>query len=503
MPLLIRGGLVLADADARPASADILVEGDRIVQVGPDLEAGPDATLLDARDRLVIPGFVNGHAHAHNHLAKGAIDRLPLEIWMQYLTARVLNRTPRDIYVGTAIGAIEMAKTGTTCACEMAQVSPWPTDETLGAVVHGYLDVGLRASIAPQVFDLPLLEGDPDLAHLVPGDLRKELERQAPYPRDEVLATLGRLIERWHGAGDGRIIVGLGPTIATRCSDGFLEACAGLSRDCGVPLQTHLEETKVGACAARELHGKSVTARLHDLGLLGPRTLLAHCIWVDAADLDLIAESGSSISHNPVSNLKIGSGIAPLLAMRERGCNVALGTDGSASSDNVNMFGALRLAAILQRVVDPNYDRWPSAADVFRMATTNGARAAGFGGHVGTIAPEQKADLVLLDLGATYFHPRNDLLNQLVYAEVGSSVTTVLVNGRVIVDEGRMTTVDEQALLAEADEIGHRVALEMEEPTALVRRLEPYLRRVHFDLNRADGPANRYASEAYRGLPVS
>jgi cytosine/adenosine deaminase-related metal-dependent hydrolase len=207
------------------------------------------------------------------------------------------------------------------------------------------------------------------------------------------------------------------------------------------------------------------------------------------------------VAHNPVSNLKLGAGLAPVLAMRARGIAVALGTDGSASNDTQNMFLPLRLAPILHRVGDPAYDRWPDARDALRMATLAGARAAGVEAEVGRVAPGFKADLVLLDLGASHYHPRNDLVRQVVFGEVAGSIRAVIVDGRVIVREGRITTVDEAALLAEADEIGRRMAVEMREPLERVRALEPYVRRAYLAANRSDTPVNRYSSDAYRALP--
>jgi len=502
MSLLIRGGLVLPDAATAPGPADILIEGDRIARVALRLEPGPQDRVIDARDCLLIPGLVNAHTHAHNNLAKAAIDGLPLEIWIQYLAARVANRTPRDIYVGTALGAIEMVKTGTTCACDMAQVTPWPTDEALDAVARAYADVGLRASIAAQVFDLSFLDSLAGLDRLLPDDLRAAVTRRPRYPRDEVLATVRGAVGRWHGAAGGRIRFGVGPNLVTLCSDTFLEACRELSHERDLTFQTHLSETKAEAYSARVRYGMRATEKLRELGLLGPRTLLAHCVWLDDRELDVLAETGSAVAHNPVSNLKLGAGIAPVLKMRDRGITVALGTDGSASNDNQNMFYPLRLAAIVHRAVDPDFDRWPGAADVLRMATVEGARAAGFGDAVGRIAPGCKADLVILDLKQSYYHPRNDLVRQLVYCEVGSSVRTVLVDGRVVVEDGRVTTVDEAALLAEADEVGRRIAAEMQVSLAEVRRLEPYVRRAYLAANRADWPINQYASDAYRSLPA-
>ncbi|MGH7264014.1 MAG: amidohydrolase family protein [Candidatus Rokuibacteriota bacterium] len=502
MPILIRGGRVLTEAQAAPAAVDVLVDGDRVARVGADLPAAPGTRVIEARGRLVIPGLVNGHTHAHNVLAKGAIDGLPLEIWVQYLAARVANRTPRDIYVGAAIGAIEMLRTGTTCACDMAQVTPWPTDEGLDAVARAYVDVGLRVSIAAQVFDLSFVESLAGLEAALPADLRAAVVRPRAYPTAEVLATVRGAIARWHGAADGRVRFGVGPNLITLCSEAFLEECGALSRAGDLTLQTHLSETKAEAYTARQRYGMRAAEKLAALGLLGPRTLLAHSVWLDERELDLIADAGAMVAHNPVSNLKLGAGIAPVAGMRRRGITVALGTDGAASNDNQNMFYPLRLAAILPRVVDPEYADWPGAADALRMATVDGARAAGFADRVGRIAPGWKADLTVLDLGSSYFHPANDLVRQLVYCEVGSSVRTVLVDGRVVLDEGRVTTVDEAALLAEADEVGRRVAAEMEGRAADVRRLEPYVRRAYLAANRAEWPVNHYASEAYRALPA-
>jgi len=501
MAILVRNGTVLVDAQATPASLDVLVDGDRVARVERGLDAPAGARVIDATNRLVIPGFVNGHTHAHNNLARAAMDGLPLEIWVQYLAARVANRTPRDIYVGAAVGAMEMLRTGTTCACDMAQVTPWPTDEALDAVAQAYADVGLRASIAAQVFDLSFVESVAGLEAMLPAELRAAVAKRGPYPGDEVLATIRRAIARWHGAADGRLRFGAGPNLITLCSERFLESCGEMSQAGELTFQTHLSETKAEALSARQRYGMRATEKLRELGLLGPRTLLAHSVWLDDRELDILAETGAAVSHNPVSNLKIGVGIAPVLGMLRRGIPVAIGTDGSASNDNQNMFYPLRLAAILHRVVDPNYDRWPGAADVLRMATLDGARAAGFGGQIGRIAPGFKADFTVLDLGTTYYHPRNDLIQHLVYCEVGSSVRTVLIDGRVVLDEGRVTTVDETAILAEADEIAKRVAVEMQGPASQVKSLEPYVRRAYFATNRADWPVNHFASEAYRTLP--
>jgi 5-methylthioadenosine/S-adenosylhomocysteine deaminase len=359
------------------------------------------------------------------------------------------------------------------------------------AVVQAYVDLGLRASIAPQFSDLPSYYGLADLETLLPADLREQIDSRPRFPQDEVMAVLQRAIERWDGAAGGRIRFGAAPMIATVCSDELLRACAELTGKYQVPLQMHLAETKGEAYTARRAHGKSTVARLSELGVLTPRTLLAHTIWVDDDDLDLIARNGCSVAHNPVGNLRLGDGVCPLLELRERGCNVALGTDGAASNDNQNMFGVLKLAATLHRVLSPDYETWPSPADVFTMATANGARALGFEGQIGRVAAGMLADLVLLDLRKTYYHPRNNLVNQLVLCEVGSSITTVLVAGRVVLEHGDVTTVDEQALLDEADEIGQRITRDLLGDQASIRRLEAIMRQAYLQASRAELPINR------------
>ena len=480
--LLIRGGLALLEASRKPQKVDVLVRDGAVANVGPDLRVAEGIEVLDATDQLIIPGLVNAHTHTHNNLARGAIDGLPLELWLLELGARAVNRSPRDLYVAAALGAIEMAKTGTTCACDMAGILPWPTDEGLEAILEAYRDVGLRVNLAPQIADRPMTQSLPGLHDALLTSLTADLTNRDSYPVGEVLAILDRTIKRWHGSNGGRIRVGVGASIMTSCTAELLRGCRDLVARHGVTFQTHVSETRATGGAARIEYGRSPTVELKELGLLGPTTILAHCVWVDDEEVDIIAETDTSIAHNPVSNLKLGAGIAPLRSMVDAGCNVALGTDGSASSDNQNLFGAMRQAAILHRV-GAGHAAWFSASDIVTMATTNGARAAGFT-DVGGISPGRRADLALIDLGATYFHPRNDLVAQLVHAEVGSSVRTVLVDGEIIVRDWTMTTVDERSLLAEADEIGQRIAEEVAAPLATARRLQPYVARAAAEAGR-------------------
>lgn len=472
--LVIRGGLALTDARAIPTRVDVALERNRIGTVAPKIELREGDKELDARGQLIIPGLINAHTHSHNTFSKGAFDGLPLEIWAQFMGARVVNQSPRETYVGAAISAIEMAKSGTTCACEMTQVSPYPTLDHLDAVVQAYVDVGIRLSFAPQIFDLTIDRWLPGLRERLPLGVARGLRDSPRYPINMVIDLIRTAARRWNRRAPGMVLVGIGPSLLTRCSDTLLERCAELAQTEEMPIQMHLSETRSAAIGARATHGVTETERLNQIGLLTSRTVLAHGIWLDRAEIDLIASSGSSIAHNPISNLKLGAGVADLTAFRLSRCNVALGTDGSASSDSQNMFGPLRLAAILHRHSERNYELWASAQDVLEMATANGARAAGFGSDLGSIREGALADLALLDMSAPAFHPLNNVASQLVHAETGASVRTVIVDGRIVVKDRQLTRIDEGALLAEADEVGTEIR--RTEDQTMARRLAPLIR---------------------------
>jgi guanine deaminase len=275
-----------------------------------------------------------------------------------------------------------------------------------------------------------------------------------------------------------RVRLGLAPTIPLHCSDDFLRGCAELSATLGLPMQTHLAESRAQAVVGQQRYGHSLVAHLAQLGLLSPRFSVAHAIWVSDADIEQLAAAGVTAIHNPLSNLRLGSGIAPLRRMLERGLAVGLGTDGANTSDTQNLFEAMRLAAGLSRVVDADEDRWVSGSEVLRMATTGSARALGLGGPpIGRLAPGYAADLVLLDLSQPVYVPLRDTTRQLVHGENGSAVDRVLVGGRLVVDQGRVLTVDEAALRQQAEAAAARLDALSASGRHLSRVLRPWVSR--------------------------
>jgi cytosine/adenosine deaminase-related metal-dependent hydrolase len=240
-----------------------------------------------------------------------------------------------------------------------------------------------------------------------------------------------------------------------------------------------------------EIYGKSVVVAMKERGLLGPDVALAHCVWLDEADLDILAETETRVCHNPVCNLRVGSGVAPVIEMLERGIRVGIGTDGSASNDNQVMFDAMKVAGLMHTLRTSDHHRWPSSRDVLRMATAHGAAALGMETELSELKPGRIADLTLLDLSSMFFTPLNDAFVHLVYAENGSSVRTVIVDGHVVLEDGRILTVDEQGIMLEAKEAWAKWRPELSrarhEAEAMVREFELYQQEMvsrEFHLNR-------------------
>jgi guanine deaminase len=494
---LLRGGRVLRPGAAQVEPADVLIEGDRIAAVGPGLAFPSGADVVDASAFLILPGLINAHTHGHGHLLRGLAGRWTLEDLLNHGAALNGNRTPEEHYLSAAVGALEMLKSGCTSAYDLFMAVPAPTPEMAEAIARAYLDVGLRAVIAPALADLVFYATVPGLMDLLPPDLARTVNDISPAPTAGLLRLSEETIRRWHGAGEGRIRVALAPTIPTQCTDEFLAGCGRLALEHGLGLHTHLAESKVQAVEAVRRWGKTAVTRLGELGLLRPGFVGAHGIWLTEDDIGRLADAGCAVAHNPGSNLRLGAGIAAVREMLDRGVTVGVGTDGSICSDNQNVFEAMRTAALVGNVRFPHEAaRWLSADEVWRMATAGSARLLGMAGELGAIEVGRKADLVLLRADSTFVSPLNDALGSLVYAETGASVDTVLVGGRTIVQGGHVLTVDESRLRARAQEAADRARARNAAAWQLAARLAPYIATACRAAVATPYPVNRYAAAA-------
>ncbi len=437
---------------------DVLVVGDRIAAVGPEAarDAPPDATVIEGRGRrLLMPGLINGHFHSPVNHMKGALPSLPLELFMLYESPALdaLRPSPREAYLRTALAALEMLRTGTTAVQDDAFFVPHPTPDIVDAVLQAYADTGIRATVALDQPELPELDKLPFLADLLPTDMKAELAAPPPFGRADLLDTYRHLIDTWHGRENGRLSAAVSVSAPQRVSPAYFADLDALSRAHDLPVYAHMLETKLQRVLKDEqprFGGRSLVRYTADLGLLSERMNVIHAIWVEEADLDLIAASGATIAHNPVSNLRLGSGVMPFRAKRDRGIPVCLGTDEAIADDAVNLWGTAKMAGLVHNVTSPDPDLWPSATEVLDCLLAGGARAMRRGADLGVVEPGRLADLALLDLDALAFTPLNDLHRQLVYCETGSSVRLTVVAGRVVFDGIRVTTVAEADLLGEA-----------------------------------------------------
>jgi 5-methylthioadenosine/S-adenosylhomocysteine deaminase len=460
MSVLFRQVLIYdaAAANAMSGPVDVLIESDRISAIGDDLMAPPGSRIVEGGHRnLLVPGLINAHFHSPANHLKGSVRSLPLELFMLFESPSdpALAPTPREAYLRTMLGAIEMLQRGITCVQDDAFLMPFPDPEIIDAVASAYRDSGIRAFLALDQPELTEAEKLPFLDELDPAT-RRALGAAAPASAPQLLEAYDHLIGTWHRAADDRIRAAVSISAPQRVSLEYFEALDDLAERHGLPLYAHMLETKVQRTLMTEqprFAGRSLVRYTADAGLLKPHTNVIHAVWVDDADLDVLAEAGSTVVHNPVSNLRLGSGVLQWRAMLDRGIPVALGTDEAICDDSINVWTVAKTAGLIHNVAGLDSDDWPTATEVLTALWCGGARATRRPDDLGGVAPGMLADLALVDLHSIAFTPLNDLREQLVHCEDGRDVVLTMVAGRVVAEHGHVTSVDETALLDEVREV--------------------------------------------------
>jgi 5-methylthioadenosine/S-adenosylhomocysteine deaminase len=494
---LIHGGRILTAGRLGGEHADVLIEDDTIVAVLPAGEnVSDDARRVDATNRLLIPGLVNAHTHATAPLSKAMADRWSLELLLNAYPWTAGGRTLEYKYLSAFIGAVEMVRKGCTACYDLAAEIPAPSVEGIDAVARAYNDAGMRAVIAPMMADVTFYRAIPGLLDAIPQPLRERVAAISLNPSDVTLATCQELLAKWSWDRD-RLRPALGPTIPHHCSDAFIIGCRDLARDHDIGVQMHVAESKVQAVVGMKRYGATLVGHLDSLRLLAPNFTAAHAIWLDDDDIGRLADAGASVAHNPGSNLKLGSGLAATRKLRDRGVTFGIGTDGCTSSDNLNMFEAMRMAAFGSRVQGPDPLQWLSAAEAFEAATVGGARALGMEGRIGQIAPGHKADVVFLDLTSVNYVPLNDPLLHVVFCEDGTGIDRVMVGGKMLVEDGRVIGVDMGKLANDANAAVARLAEVNANARAFVQALEPVVLDYCVGLAREPYPVHRWCGHAH------
>jgi 5-methylthioadenosine/S-adenosylhomocysteine deaminase len=494
--------LVMDEADSEIDCATVIVEDDRITAVVPAdaSPAGPPlqgVREIDASGQLLMPGLVNAHFHSSvNHL-KGSLDSLPLEIFMLYESpSDAVAGDPRTAYVRTMLGALEMLRGGVTAVLDDAFFVPAPAPEMIDAVMQAYEDSGIRAVLALDQPNVPELDKLPYLSELLPPRLRQQAAAPPAMSAEGLLACYEHLLRRWHDRQGGRLRAAVSCSAPQRVTPAYFDALDAISREHGLPFYIHVLETKLQRVFGEEKLRRSLVRYVHESGHLSDRLNIIHGIWLDESDMDLIAESGAVIAHNPISNLRLGSGVMPFNALRSRGIPICLGTDEAIADDAINMWSVAKLAGLIHNISDADYERWPRAADVIRCLIRGGARAMRHPLPIGQIAPGYQADLILLDLDTLAFTPLNDLRRQLVYCENGSSVRLTMVAGEVVYEHGRVSRVDEAAIRAEAREIAARLRHDARGAVSSAQQWLPYYRQMYLQASRRDVGLQRWVGTA-------
>jgi 5-methylthioadenosine/S-adenosylhomocysteine deaminase len=483
--LLIRHARVLCldDADTEWPRADIVIEHGRIAAIGPDAGAGwkrPFTRTIDAEGQLAMPGLINAHFHSPGNLMKGSLPGLPLEVFMLHEVPPLASTgdTQRLAYLRTMVGALEMLRKGVTTVHDDAYHLPVASIESIDAIMQAYQDVGIRATVAIDQPNVVEYEKLPFLADLLPPEEKAAMDAAPRQTTAELLALYAHLIARWHGAAEGRLAAAVSCSAPQRVTVDYFEGLSALSKQHDLPFNIHLLETRLQRVLGEVKYGKSLVQYVHALGLLDERMMVIHAIWIDEADIALLANAGCTVAHNPVCNLRLGSGVMPWRALRNAGVPLCLGSDEMNTDDSVNLWFVAKTAALLQTLTTAEYRDWPQADEMLKALTRGGARALRREGDLGQLVPGAAADLILLDLDSVAFTPLNDLRRQLVHCEDGASVRSTIVAGQVVFEAGRVTRVDEPALRAELRTLMAAGQAQRAEAQQQAARLEPYYRQM-------------------------
>lgn len=434
--LLVTGDWLVQSPEQILAGGGVAVRGDNILDVGPAhvlAEKYPSAQRYGGPGHVILPGLINTHLHLFQTLLKGLGQGLALRPWIQRVTTpAALAMSEREVYLSAVVGLMEAVHAGATSVFEYSYAFPQPDRHE--AILQAFIDVGLRGWLGLGLNDA----GEAFGVH--PALIQ---------PLDVCLARAETLRCQVEAGGQGRVSLALTPSSMRGLSAPGVRALADYARAHGLILSLHLNETGYDNETSLARSGLPAVAWLAELGVLGPEFLAVHCVQMTAEDIGLLAAGGGAVSHNPVSNMYLGVGLAPVIDMRQAGLAVGLGSDGAASNNSQDMIETMKIAVLGQRLNRRDPAAF-SAVDAFAMATIDGAQALGQAGRLGRLAPGWQADLVTLRTGTCKTTPVHNPLASLVFSAGEENVDTVLVAGRVIMAGGRLTTLDEAALLAEA-----------------------------------------------------
>ena len=427
--ILIRNGIVVTVDDRGRIFEDgaVLIQGDRIIAVGDTAkiskEAKPDI-LIDARKKVVLPGFIN--SHVHSGLIRGTAEDLPLFEWLRkHVDPKHKALKSEDAYAAALLCYTEMIKAGITCALDMYRFMDRCADAAE--------ETGIRAVLAPYVADKP------------------------GYDYFENLADNERLIRSRNGDANGRIKIWVGLEHLIYCTEDAFRKAREFADKYDIGIHTHGEESLEMYQRLTRDYGRHPIEVFRDYGILGPKTVLAHCVWLSPIEIEILAKTGTSVAHCPVSNMKLASGVAPIPELISKMVNVGLGSDGVKENNRLDLIQEMKVASLMQKVYHLDASLLP-AEQVLRMATANGAKALGMEKQLGSLAEGKKADVIVLDFKKPHLTPLllgefSNVIPNIVFAAQGSDVETVLIDGRIVMENRKLQTVNEEEVIERASRV--------------------------------------------------
>ncbi len=408
-------------------NTNIYIEGDRIVHIGDLREDYKVDKVIDGKNKVAMPGLVNSHTHLAMSLLRNYADDLPLQEW---LTKKIwpieAKLNAEDVYWGSLLSMVEMIQSGTTTFCDMYFF--------MEEVGKGLEESGMRGVLTRGIIE------------------EKGMEKEKiDYTR--------KLYEEWNGRGNGRIRVMVAPHAPYTCSPSYLKDILDLAVELNAGIHIHLSETKKEVEDSLRIYGKSPIKHVYELGLFKQPTVAAHCVHIDDEDVNILKNNNVTAVYNPSSNLKLASGFAPVDKMLKAGVNVALGTDGASSNNNLNMFEEIHIASIVNKAV--NMDAVSvTAKDVLTMATINGAKGLNWDNEIGSVEVDKKADIILIDMDKPHLYPLHNVMSALAYSAQGSDVDTVIIDGNIIMENREIKTLDVERIKYNAQKTAIRLLKE-------------------------------------------
>ena len=432
MKTLIKNGLVLLwdESGWKIEQKNILIDGSRIASVTAGARDDADR-IIDASGKLVMPGLINAHTHAYMTIHRNVADDLAFFDWLDAVQRIEDHMTEEDVYWTTLLAIIEMLRSGTTCFVDMTIKSAKEKSGPKSAAAGAVYDSGFRAVISRGLAGV----SDSEESHMKYGQAVYEMELFKDEARLQFL----------HG-----------PHAPYSCMADYLQKLTASARDRGIGQTIHLSESQAEMDSIREEHAATPIAYVDSLGVFAVPVIAAHCVYAADEDIRLMAEKGVSVALCPKSNMKLGNGFAPAQKLLDAGVNVCLGTDGCGSNNSLNMFSEMNAAALVYKGAE-HRAQCVSAAEVLKMATVNGAKAIGREGELGVIREGALADLILINLNEPQLIPQNNILSGLVYSSTGAEVDTVFVDGRILMENRKLTTIDEEAIYAHIRDIVDRI----------------------------------------------